>query len=224
MSTTDSKSRRGALSSTVGWVFLSLFYATVNVFIGHRRINLRHGHMDLFDQYESADHNYRGPTATVWGRKEKKVSTAVQRRMDNAATSSIDHDGDILTAILREETPFPVNYNQRIKYKPGMLQVDMVESLQHCSIDPIRYTHHMKSGNSVLVSTSRKHKLIYKTVPKASSSTARTAMEQYFRGEDKRMLLSTLRHNVHEKNFTLVSFVRDPLDRFYSSYDEAFYR
>ena len=49
-------------------------------------------------------------------------------------------------------------------------------------------------------------------------------MQDFFDGHDKMVKHYQLSEYVLEKNYTLVSFIRDPLDRFYSSYDEAFLR
>ena len=50
-------------------------------------------------------------------------------------------------------------------------------------------------------------------------------MTEYFRGKDAVVLnVDELERLVRIENYTLVSFVREPLDRFYSSYDEAMLR
>lgn len=56
-------------------------------------------------------------------------------------------------------------------------------------------------------------------------SSSRTAMTKYFRGKDAVVVnIDELENMVRRENYTLVSFVREPLDRFYSSYDEAILR
>jgi hypothetical protein len=50
-------------------------------------------------------------------------------------------------------------------------------------------------------------------------------MVTYFQGEYAVVVdIDNLTNNVLRRNYTLVSFVREPLDRFYSSYDEALLR
>lgn len=49
-------------------------------------------------------------------------------------------------------------------------------------------------------------------------------MQNFFEGEDARIKHIMLNEYAGKKNYTVVSFIREPLDRFYSAYDEAFLR
>ena len=56
-------------------------------------------------------------------------------------------------------------------------------------------------------------------------SSSREVMTTYFHGKDAVVIdIDRLNVMVRRENYTLVSFVREPLDRFYSSYDEAMLR
>ena len=49
-------------------------------------------------------------------------------------------------------------------------------------------------------------------------------MEDLFDGEDMRMKIQDMETRVEHDGYQVLSFIRDPLDRFYSSYDEAYFR
>ena len=48
--------------------------------------------------------------------------------------------------------------------------------------------------------------------------------QDFLSGRDHRMKHDDLEEKVHEGGYSMISFVRDPLSRFYSSYDEAYFR
>ena len=136
-------------------------------------------------------------------------------------------DGERVTEILRKERPFPAG-SARLKYSPGTLGLDMASSLRHCYYNATRYRAHTGGGSGggkqCLVSVSPEHKIIYRNIPKSSSSSARHAMQDFLGGEDMRMKHDDMEDRVHLQNYTMVSFIREPSNRFYSSYDEAFFR
>ena len=49
-------------------------------------------------------------------------------------------------------------------------------------------------------------------------------MADFLEGDDNRMKHDTMEELVHEREYSMVSFIREPMNRFYSSYDEAFFR
>lgn len=198
---------QGSRRSIFGLLVLSILCTCANVYIGHRRVNF----FRLQQQFQYEE-NHQPPKRR---KRKKKLKTVRDER--------IIHDGGDITSILRGEQPFRYEH-ERLKYKPGDLHMSSTEALQYCYVDTEHYKNHIKGGNGILVSASRRHKLIYRNIPKSSSSTARSAMEEYFRGEDTRMKYDQMMDKVINKNHTLISFVREPLNRFYSSYDEAFYR
>eukprot|EP00804_Cyclotella_cryptica_P004075 CCRYP_020225-RA/>CCRYP_020225-RA protein AED:0.35 eAED:0.35 QI:393/1/1/1/0/0/2/463/312 len=98
------------------------------------------------------------------------------------------------------------------------------EALQHCHVNMTQYANHFLQRAFVLVSISESHGLIYRNVPKSASSSSRYAMENLFGGVDRRMKLDEINTLVTDEGYSLISFIRDPLERFYSSYDEAYFR
>ncbi|KAL7531203.1 hypothetical protein ACHAXR_003898 [Thalassiosira sp. AJA248-18] len=206
-------SRRSVRHSIQGWFILSIACTFANVFIGHRRVSFFRRQQRF--HYEQ---NHRPPRIQ---RKEK--ASKFHSDESHLQEEQTRYDGEYITKILRGEKSFPRQY-QSLKYRPGDLKMSSTEALQHCYVNTTLYKNHMKGGDRILVSASRRHKLIYRNIPKSSSSSARFAMENYFKGEDVRLRLDRLMYQVHQKNHTLISFIREPLNRFYSSYDEAFYR
>jgi hypothetical protein len=86
------------------------------------------------------------------------------------------------------------------------------------------YGNHVPDGKSLLAAVSDEYNLIYRNIPKSSSSTGRHVVQDFMEGEDRRLKHDDLIELVHEEGYDLISFVREPLNRFYSSYDEAFFR
>mmetsp|Transcript_24845 Transcript_24845/g.49508 ORF Transcript_24845/g.49508 Transcript_24845/m.49508 type:complete len:424 (-) Transcript_24845:3-1274(-) len=137
----------------------------------------------------------------------------------------IIYDGEYISHILDGELPFPVNNNlKRLKFRPGSLPLSSAQSLQKCYINSTRYGNQIPDKTVMLASVSDTHKLIYRNIPKSSSSTARHAMKDFFDGNDRRVKHDELELAVHQLDYALISFVRDPLNRFYSSFDESFFR
>ena len=54
-----------------------------------------------------------------------------------------------------------------------------------------------------------------------SLSHSRHVVQDFLEGEDRRNKHDELRELVNEEGYNLISVVREPLDQFYSSYDEA---
>lgn len=98
------------------------------------------------------------------------------------------------------------------------------EALQHCFVNTTHYGNHIANRAQSLMSVSDRHKLIYRNNPKASSSSARHAMIDFLEGGDVRMKHDNMEDKVHKRGYSMISFIRAPLSRFYSSYDEAFFR
>jgi len=119
-----------------------------------------------------------------------------------------------------------------LDFFPGTLSLSHVDTLMKCHADPKIYRGHLKQGDktktktNVRVSYSKKHKLALVMLPKSGSSTARYHLKNDFDGTEKR---KSLQHEAFKINGTMegvsvMSFVRDPLSRFYSQYEEAFVR
>ena len=154
----------------------------------------------------------------------------VERQTQAAAPPTINVDdqplygGDDITKMLKGEIPFPQNHAS-LRYQPGALRISSAEALKHCFINVTHYQGHIfLDRKQSLVSMSGHHKLIYRNNPKSSSSSARHAMQDFLEGEDSRLKHDEMDFLVHEQDYTMISFIREPLNRFYSSYDEAFFR
>jgi len=136
------------------------------------------------------------------------------------------YDGELITKILKGDKPFPKrNSHQRLKYRPGSLQLSQAEALRYCFVNTTHYQGHIDADRKQsLVSISDHYKIIYRNVPKSSSSSSRHAMQDFLEGQDERLKHDSIKEKVHNKGYNMVSFVREPLSRFFSSYDEAFFR
>lgn len=149
-------------------------------------------------------------------------------------TDNIIYTGEEITKYLTGEQPFPttascpkqLNGQCRLKFIPGTItQYTSSQTLQQCYVDAKKYKEHThRSQNTIVASISHDHKMIYRNIPKSASSTSRHAMQDYLHGQDKSIKHDDLMDLVHNQNYTMISFIREPLNRFYSSYDEAFFR
>ncbi|KAL7483734.1 hypothetical protein ACHAW6_009371 [Cyclotella cf. meneghiniana] len=154
----------------------------------------------------------------------KSNGLSLQDKNDSDVVDKV-FDGNVISNILFGNEPFPADRtNQQIKFLPGTLAMGSAEALQYCYVDMAEYREHFDRLFSVQVSVADKHKLIYRNIPKSASSSSRRIMKDFFGGEDTRLKHRRLNEYVLKLNYTLISFIRDPLDRFYSSYDEAFLR
>ena len=156
--------------------------------------------------------------------------------------STVLVDDDLASSILKGEKTLPVlssterqddgnddnkkTPKQRtvVKFTPGSLGMKSSETLQFCYTDPTIYQHHFRPtgfGHSI----SHKYQMIYPFVPKSGSSTARAMMTTRFNaGENWSKEMYDNFGNMSSTNYTVFTFVRDPLSRFFSSYDEAISR
>eukprot|EP00978_Attheya_sp_CCMP212_P012606 scaffold31521_cov55-Attheya_sp.AAC.5 len=136
------------------------------------------------------------------------------------------YDGGYITRILRGELSFPEKSDQPLKYRPGTLQMSTAQSFQYCYVNKTIYRGHIGHTRPTdkLAPVSVRYKLIDLFIPKSASSTSRAAMRDGFNATEKRLNYDDLKTNVNKLNFSVVTFIREPLDRFYSAYDEAFLR
>ena len=201
------------------WLIVALAFGVsfTNLAIGQRANNIQQ--------------QWRVELETMPFPSSRKRASASHDNDISIDTSKV-HDGDdsfpglVITKILKGEKQFPEdsNSNLRLKYRPGTLQINSVDALRHCFVNVTHYKGHIADRAISLVSISDHYKIIYRNIPKSSSSSARHAMKDYLEGEDWRLKHDEMEQLVHEKNYTMISFVREPLNRFYSSYDEAFFR
>lgn len=107
-----------------------------------------------------------------------------------------------------------------LNFTPGSLPLTQLSTLQHCHVDPQIYKHHLKGGIGQL-SYSKKYNLAYILIAKSGSSTGRYMMKTEFDAVEVRgrqaVKEAMTAHNI-------IAFVREPLSRFYSQYDEAYVR
>ena len=76
-----------------------------------------------------------------------------------------------------------------------------------------------------MVSTSAKHKMMYILIEKSGSSTNRFMMEKRFDSDSGQFKCEDcIQTDRKQNNYTAFTFLRDPLSRFWSSYEESFYR
>ncbi|KAL3777778.1 hypothetical protein HJC23_008895 [Cyclotella cryptica] len=98
------------------------------------------------------------------------------------------------------------------------------EAFRHCYVNVTTYGNHVPEYSNLLAAVSDEYQLIYRNIPKSASSTGRHVIQDFMEGEDRRLSHDDLINLVNEEGYQLISFVREPLNRFYSSYDEAFFR
>ena len=129
-----------------------------------------------------------------------------------------------LTSLLTKSQPYPPN--KVFQFRPGSLLLSPAQSFRHCHVNMTTYGAHIlhPGSQSLLAAVSDEYSLIYRNIPKSSSSTGRHVIQDFFRGQDRRIKHDELRHLTNNKGYELISFIREPLNRFYSSYDEAYYR
>jgi hypothetical protein len=155
------------------------------------------------------------------GRPRRSVSDVITWML-----SETDRDYDTQHAALVRLDDSP---NVPLEFDPGTLKMDHAHALSHCHADPTVYGNHLRGrgdGSRVRVSFSEKHNLAYVMLPKSGSSTARHVLQHDFDATEKSMSLRPEDFEGGEdgKGLAVITFVRDPLSRFYSQYDESYVR
>jgi hypothetical protein len=211
-------------SVIVATVLLCSTFTILNVHIGRKSLTMLRR-----QQMNSREPTYDEPHTQRKHRRKASLSTPSSNHKLRKEIPIIEHgsihDGKHITQVLRAEIELQKsNQLHRYKFLPGTLEMTSTESLQHCHVNTNQYEHHFPTRGPILVSLSESHKLIYRNIPKSASSSSRHAMKEWFDGEDMRIKVEDLKSRVENDAYQLVSFIRDPLDRFYSSYDEAFFR
>jgi len=102
-------------------------------------------------------------------------------------------------------------------FDPGTLPLSQLSSLQQCYADPTIYRKHFMEGSRRRIPYSETHNLAYLLIPKSGSSTGRFMMKHEFDAVERPIEIGPSLENS-------IAFVREPLSRFYSQYDEAFVR
>ncbi|KAL9190536.1 hypothetical protein ACHAXT_000242 [Thalassiosira profunda] len=151
-----------------------------------------------------------------------RTDDAGEQKSDSAS-SSPSTDEEVLLKWLRERnnpTSPTAGLSQLLSdpvhFPPGALPLSQLSTLQQCYADPAIYGKHLKGGGTQRVPYSEKHQLAYLLLPKSGSSTGRFMMKHEFDAEERMMRVKAPTN--------VVTFVRDPLSRFFSQYDEAYAR
>jgi hypothetical protein len=117
-----------------------------------------------------------------------------------------------------------------LTFFPGSLQLSHAQALKYCYADPAVYGKHFQGrrgdGIDVPVSYSEKYKLAYVMLPKSGSSTARYMLKNQFGAIETSKSLQRIDFQAggNMEGVEVISFVRDPLSRFFSQYEEAYIR
>jgi hypothetical protein len=208
----------------VATLLLCSSFIVFNVHVGYKSLETIRNHKRMYE------HNYDSPHLQQHNLR-RKISTSNSRQQEQMEVLPIVehlsiHDGKYLSQLLRGEIEFRRDETtiHRYKFKPGSLDMSSTDSLQHCRVNTTQYEEHFATKGRVLVSVSERYKIIYRNIPKSASSSSRHAMQNLFDGEDVRMKVQELKSRVEKDGYQVISFIRDPLDRFYSSYDEAYFR
>ncbi|KAL7533694.1 hypothetical protein ACHAXR_005393 [Thalassiosira sp. AJA248-18] len=101
-------------------------------------------------------------------------------------------------------------------FTPGTLPLSQLSTLQKCYTEPTIYGNHFKENIRRRVPYSEKHQLAYILLPKSGSSTGRFMMKHEFDAVEQYITVKPPMH--------VIAFVREPLSRFYSQFDEAYVR
>jgi hypothetical protein len=210
-------------------VALAFGVAFANLMIGQRAI------VHHIQQQSATQSQHEHLSTIIDQHSQREISDNTQNDDDNDKEDHV-YDGKYITQILIGEKPFPSNITIdhgnnsnsndpiRLKYQPGTLQLTHAQALKHCYVNATHYQGHIQPQNQSLVSISHKYKLIYRNIVKSSSSSARHVMQDYLEGRDLRMKHNDMMQKVQPNEYTMISFIREPLNRFYSSYDEAYFR
>ena len=152
------------------------------------------------------------------------ISTDVQpRKKEVAGDRKLQHvsllDGEQVTDILQNKT-HKEQTTLRMRFLPGTLRLTQAEALSHCYVDPKIYEHHFTKRKQRGIPISLKHKLVFAMIAKSGSSTGRWVMNTVLGAEELRVDkdLHELSPGGKYEDFSVITFVRDPLSRFYSSY------
>lgn len=208
----QSESRQASQSALIVFaiIYVGVFFSTLFVHNGFIARPFRQTH---------------GPAPPLSGKDAQipKESIAKYDERPSAVLGEIT-DGETITSMLLGEIQFSADTKaQRLRFQPGTLNLTQAHTLRHCYADPI-YQSHYPSSDRQVTSVSDYYKLLYLLIPKAGSSTGRWIMENVLRGGN--VGLNPAGDDLIRKyrNYTVLTFVRDPLDRFYSQYDEVFLR
>lgn len=193
-------------------IYIMVLATTLSIHKKHKRYFLQHNFSTGIDVHATQK-------GAVGENNDGKVNN------DAASALSVDlTDGQHVTDILQNK--LQNEQTVRMRFLPGTLQLTQAETLSHCYADPKIYKHHFTKRKQRGIPISLKHKLVFAMIAKSGSSTGRWVMNNVLEAEELRV-----NKDLHElslggkyEDFDVIAFVRDPLSRFYSSYDETYFR
>lgn len=200
----------------------------------------------VFVSFTSVTRNSSTTTTTALeaslNMKSSKVYQTTTGSDNGAPTAPRSTMGDLVSWMLQPELDKDMNTNDNmlerlrrsphipLEFPPGSLSLSHADALKYCYADPRVYGKHLQkrsdSGENIRVSYSDEHKLVYVMVPKSGSSTARHMLKTYFKATETTKSLQPIdfQKGGDMEGVEVLSFVRDPLSRFFSQYDEAYVR
>ena len=160
---------------------------------------------------------------------------------ENIRIEDIITDGETIAAILQGDINFseylanssttptttPTKATTpRLRFIPGQINTNLTKAniLHYCYSNPEIYARHFPESDRQVSTISDKYKLVYLHLPKAGSSTSRYLLEHSLDGHNAPLNAAGNDLDTRYVNYTVFTFVREPLQRFYSQYDEAFVR
>lgn len=237
MSKADDKKRQNPKSTTwvqSTWVLLVMVIIYIMVLATTLSVHKKHKRYSQDHPYARAGVQPRKKEAT---KDENDSQLHIPLLLDvtagqQEATDILQNDnlldlvaGQQVTDILHNKIQFD-EQQQRLRFLPGTLSLTQTETLSHCYSDPDIYGHHFNKRKTRGIPISLKHKLVFIMIAKSGSSTGRWVMNNVLEAEELKVHKDLLELSPGGKyeDFSAIAFVRDPLSRFYSSYDEVFYR
>lgn len=126
------------------------------------------------------------------------------------------------TRIIRGDDPWPPQHgeNDHTWFRPGTLNMTHLEAMRYCFVNPKIYRHHWQRGSDYRRSRnaySEQHKLLYWMIAKSGSSGAKRMMQNHFDGYVRKIPMDL-------QEYHKFSFVREPVSRFVSSFNEMLFR
>mmetsp|Transcript_19778 Transcript_19778/g.25627 ORF Transcript_19778/g.25627 Transcript_19778/m.25627 type:complete len:368 (+) Transcript_19778:120-1223(+) len=145
-----------------------------------------------------------------------------------AAQNSLDSVESENVGRLHIEEPSTVSSDKTRTFLPGSLEgLSRTEVVRKCYVDPQRYAKHFLEN---ICTFSPNYNLFYFLLPKSGSSTGRHVMKYSFDAKEhspkkcRRFIESGEGFDVQGKKPLTTVSLRNPLSRFYASYDEMHVR
>lgn len=102
-------------------------------------------------------------------------------------------------------------------FEPGSLPMSRIQALSQCFVNPAIYKRHLTSQQCPV---SQEYKVLYYQIPKSASSSSREIMQKDLHAKEE----NTIQCDKYGNDWLRISFVREPLNRFWSSYEEMIAR